>query len=148
MVDSTSPSPTHIERTTEPSPELETMKKEEIKLPEFPFNIEEDIFQNFGNTSMYPCEKRPPVPKEPIPPPDKASLKEAVKGVTAIMNSDWHMKGKCHPKQFGSKPPRTPFSVSSKELLSQFSIALRLEQTSCLHLLRLAIQATTLCSQP
>jgi len=30
------------------------MEEEEIQPPEFPFNIEEDVFQNFGNTSMYP----------------------------------------------------------------------------------------------
>ena len=75
MVDSTSRSPTHLEPTTEPSPEPETTEEEEIQPPEFPFNIEEDVFQKFGNTSMYPREKRPPVPKEPIPPPDKATLK-------------------------------------------------------------------------
>ena len=93
LVDSTSRSPTHLEPTTEPSPEPETTEEEEIQPPEFPFNIEEDIFQNFGNTSMYPREKRPPVPKEPINPPGRASLKEAVKGVTAIMNSEWVHKG-------------------------------------------------------
>jgi hypothetical protein len=38
------------------------MEEEEIQPPEFPFNIEEGVFQNFGNTSMYPREKRPPVP--------------------------------------------------------------------------------------
>ena len=42
---------------------------------------------------MYLREKRPPVPKEPIPPPDKASLKEAVKGVTTVMNSEWVHEG-------------------------------------------------------
>ena len=68
------------------------------KPPEFSFNIEEDVFQNFGNTSMYPREKRPPVPKEPIPPPDKASLKEAVKRVMAVMNSDWVHEGEMSPE--------------------------------------------------
>ena len=94
LVDSTSRSPTHLEPTTEPSPEPEMMEEEEIQPLEFPFNIEEDIFQNFGNTSMYPCEKRTSVPKETITPPDKASLKEADKGVTAIMNSEWVHEGK------------------------------------------------------
>ena len=47
---------------------------------------------------MYPHEKRPPVPKEPIPPPDKASLKEAVKGVTAGMNSEWVHEGETSPE--------------------------------------------------
>jgi hypothetical protein len=54
LVVSASPSPTHIEPTTEPSPKPETMEEEETQHLEFPFNIEEDIFQNFENTSMYP----------------------------------------------------------------------------------------------
>ena len=44
LVDSTKPPPNPIEPTTESSPELETMEEEEIQPPEFPFNIEEDIF--------------------------------------------------------------------------------------------------------
>jgi len=69
------------------------MEEKEIQPPEFPFNIEEDVFQNFGNTSMYPREKRPPVPRDPVTPPDKASLQEAVKGVTTVMNSEWVHEG-------------------------------------------------------
>ena len=88
---------------------------------------------------MYPREKRPPVPKEPIPPPDKDSLKEAVKGVTTVMNSDWVHEGEMSYEAIRIQTPYTPIPVSSEELLSQFSIAPRLEQTSCLHLLRLAI---------
>ena len=97
MVVSTSPSPNHIEPTTEPSPEPETMEEEEIQPPEFPFNIEEDVFQNFGNTSMYPREKRPPVPRDPIIPPNKVSLKEAIKGKTTVMNSKWVHEGEMSP---------------------------------------------------
>ena len=69
------------------------MEEEEIQPPEFPFNIEEEVFQNFRNISMYPREKRPPVPRDPVIPPDKASLQEVVKGVTAVMNSEWIHEG-------------------------------------------------------
>ena len=69
------------------------MEEEEIQPPEFPFNIEEDVFQNFGNTSMYPRKKRLLVPRDPVTPPDKASLQEAVKGVTTVMNSEWVHEG-------------------------------------------------------
>ena len=93
MVDFTNPPPNPIEPTTDISPELETMEEEEIQPPEFPFNIEEDVFQNFGSTSMYPREKRPPVPREPVTPPDKASLQEAVKGAIAVMKSEWVHEG-------------------------------------------------------
>ena len=44
LVDSIVPSPTQVEPTIEPSPELETTEEEEIQPPEFPFNIEKDIF--------------------------------------------------------------------------------------------------------
>ena len=47
---------------------------------------------------MYPREKRPPVPKELIPPQDRASLKEAVKWVTAVMNSNWVDVGEMSPE--------------------------------------------------
>ena len=64
LVDSTNPPPNPTEPTTESSPELETMEEEEIQPSEFPFNIKEDVFQNYGNTSMYPREKRPLVPRD------------------------------------------------------------------------------------
>ena len=54
---------------------------------------------------MYPHEKRPPVPKEPIPPPDIASLKEAVKGVMAVMNSDWEHEGEMSPEAIRIQNP-------------------------------------------
>ena len=139
LVDSMSPSPTHIEPTTKPSPEPETMEEEEIQPPEFPFNIEEGVFQNFGNTSMYPQEKGPPVPRDPIIPPDKASLKEADKGVTAVMNSEWVHEGEISYEAIRIQTPLYTLPVSSEELLSQFSIAPRSEQISCQHLLHLAI---------
>ena len=54
---------------------------------------------------MYPHEKRPPVPKEPIPPRDKASLKEAVKGVTTVMNSDWEHEWEMSPEAIRIQNP-------------------------------------------
>ena len=44
LVASMSPPRTHIEQTIEPSPEPETTEEEEIQPPEYPFNIEENIF--------------------------------------------------------------------------------------------------------
>jgi len=42
---------------------------------------------------MYPREKRPSVSRDPVTPPDKASLQEEVKGVTTVMNSEWVHEG-------------------------------------------------------
>jgi len=40
-----------------------------------------------------PSKKRPPVPLDPPSSLDKASLKETVKRVAAIMNSEWIQEG-------------------------------------------------------
>jgi len=80
------------EPSAEPSPEPEDLE-EEIPPLEFPFNIKEDIFYDFGNTTLYPLQKRPPVPLDPPSSLDKASLKETVKRVAAIMNSEWIQEG-------------------------------------------------------
>ena len=71
---------THDESPAEPSPEPEDPEEEEIPPPEFPFNIEEDIFYDFGNTTLYPLQKRPLAPLDPPNSLDKASLKEPWKG--------------------------------------------------------------------
>ena len=54
---------------------------------------------------MYPHEKRPPVPRDPITPPDKASLKEAVKGVIVVMNSDWVHEREMSPEAIRIQTP-------------------------------------------
>ena len=43
---------THDESPAEPSPEPQDPEEEEILPPEFPFNIEEDIFYDFGNNTL------------------------------------------------------------------------------------------------
>jgi len=56
---------THDESLAEPSAEPEDPEKEEILPPEFPFNIEEDIFYDYGNTTLYPLQKKAPSPFRP-----------------------------------------------------------------------------------
>ena len=72
----------------EPSPRPEHLEGEEILPPEFPFNIEEDIFYKFGNTTLYPLQERPSVPLDPPSSLDKVFLKETVKRVAAVINSE------------------------------------------------------------
>ena len=93
------------EPSAEPSPEPEDLE-EEIPPLEFPFNIKEDIFYDFGNTTLYPLQKRPPVPLDPPSSLDKASLKVTVKRVVAIMNSEWIQEGETSSKiiQFHAPP--------------------------------------------
>ena len=64
LAESTHPLVTHTDSLAEPSAKLEDLEEEEIIPPDFPFNIEEDIFFDYGNTTLYPLQKRPPVPSD------------------------------------------------------------------------------------
>jgi hypothetical protein len=64
------------------------MEEEEIQPPKFPFEFEEDLFEDSGNTSKYFHQKRPPVPVGPTEPLDKNLLKETIRDLTTVMSSD------------------------------------------------------------
>ena len=104
VAESTHSLTTHDDSPAKPSPKPEDQEEEEIIPLEFPFNIEE--FYDFGNTTLYPLQKRPPVPLDPPSSLDKASLKVTVKRVVAIMNSEWIQEGETSSKiiQFHAPP--------------------------------------------
>jgi hypothetical protein len=54
VAESTHSLTTHDDSPAEPSPKPEDPEEEEILPPEFPFNIKEDIFFDYGNTTLYP----------------------------------------------------------------------------------------------
>jgi len=51
--------------------------------------FEDDLFEDFGNTSNYSCQKKPPVPVTTLDPLDKEFLRESIKELTTIMSSEW-----------------------------------------------------------
>jgi len=51
--------------------------------------FEDELFEDFGNTSNYSCQKKPPVPVTPHEPLDEESLRESIKELSAIMSSEW-----------------------------------------------------------
>ena len=57
----------------EPSPKPEDPEEgfQPLDLPPF----KDDLFADFGNTSNYSCQKRPPIPITPLDPLDKETLK-------------------------------------------------------------------------
>ena len=59
-----------VDSTPEASPELKPKtSEEEDPLPlEFLRSIESDLFEDFGNTSRYSCQKRPSIPITPMDP--------------------------------------------------------------------------------
>jgi hypothetical protein len=69
------------------SPELEDPKKG-FQPPDLPY-FEDKFFEDFGNTSNYMCQKRPPVPVTPLESLDEEFLRESIKELTAILNREW-----------------------------------------------------------
>ena len=74
-----------------PSPEPED-PEEGFQPSDLSF-FEDDLFEEFGNTSKYSCQKRLPVPVTPLEPLDKESLSKSIKELTAIMSSEWLEEG-------------------------------------------------------
>jgi len=63
--------------------------EEEIQPLEFPFEFKDDLFEDFGNTSNYPCTRKPPVPIPSTDPIEATFLRENFKKITSIMASEW-----------------------------------------------------------
>jgi hypothetical protein len=63
------------------------------------------LFQDFGNTSNYFHQKKPPIPVGPTEPLDKAFLEEMVRDLIAVMSSEWIQDRSYLMKHFRSSPP-------------------------------------------
>ena len=98
------------------------LEEEEILPPEFPFNIE-DIFYDFGNTTLHPLQKRPPVPLDPPGGIDKDSLKETVKRVTTIMSNEWVQEGETSFEiiQFHAPSLTIPCSIEGTAVMALYN---------------------------
>ena len=107
----------------EPSPEPEDPEEKEILPPEFPFNIEEDIFYDYGNTTLYHLQKRPPAPLDPLGGLDKASFRETVKWVTAIMSNEWVQEGETSSEiiQFHAPSLTIPCSIEGTAVTALYN---------------------------
>jgi hypothetical protein len=84
---------TYQNSAIEPSSEPRTLEEEEIQCSELPFKFEDDLFKDFGNTSNYFYQKRPPVLVGPTEPLDKAFHKDTVRDLTAVMSNDCVQEG-------------------------------------------------------
>jgi hypothetical protein len=83
---------TYPNSSSEPLPEPETLEEEEIQLPELPFEFEEDLFKDFGNTSNYFHPKMPPVPNSPSESLEEDFLRNTIRELTTIMSLEWIKK--------------------------------------------------------
>ena len=78
---------------TAPKHKSETSEEEDPLRPEFLRSIEPDIFEDFGNTSRYFCQKRPPSPVTPMDPIEKDFLLEMIQELTTLISNKWLQEG-------------------------------------------------------
>jgi hypothetical protein len=71
----------------EPLPEPEDPK--EGLQPSDLLAFEDDLFEDFRNTSNYLCQKKPPVPITPLDPLDEDFRRENIKELIAVMSNEW-----------------------------------------------------------
>ena len=93
LIESESLPLTNPDSTTKSSPKPGTPEEEKIQPSALPFEFEDDLFEDYGNTSNYLYQKRPPILVGPTEPLDKAFLKETVRDLTAVMSSEWVEEG-------------------------------------------------------
>ena len=72
------------------------MEDDEPRPSMFPFEIEEDLFEDFGNASNLPVQVKPLVHSSPFEdddgPHNDSFLFEHIKGLSAIMSHEWLAK--------------------------------------------------------
>jgi len=74
---------------TAPEHKSETSEEEDRLPPEFLRSIEPDVFEDFGNTSRYFCQKRPPSPVTPTDPLEEDFLRETIQELTTLISNEW-----------------------------------------------------------
>jgi hypothetical protein len=105
--------PTNIDSALEPSSEPQAPQEEEIQPSELPFEFEEDLFEDFGNTSNYLCTRKPSVPIPATNPIEATFLRENIKKVTAIMAGEWSRETELSPEvlRINSPPSTIPCTI-------------------------------------
>ena len=84
-----------VDSIPEPSPELkpETPEEEDPLPLEFLQSIEPDLFEDFGNTSRYFCQRRPSIHVTPTDPLDENYLRETIQELTTLISNEWLKEG-------------------------------------------------------
>jgi hypothetical protein len=110
------PSPlTTLDSALESSSEPQALREEEIQPSELPFEFEDDLFEDFGNTSNYLCMRKPPVPIPSTDPIEATFRRENVKKVMAIMAGEWSMEIELSPKVLRISSPSSTIPCTIRE---------------------------------
>ena len=107
--------PSTLDSALEPSSELQAPEEEEIQPLELPFEFEDDLFEDFRNTSNYLCMRKPPVPIPSTDPIEATFLRENVKKVTAIMAGEWSREMELSPEVLRIKSPSSTIPCTIRE---------------------------------
>ena len=79
-----------VDSTYETAPEhkSEISEEEDPLPPEFLRSTEPDVFEEFGNTSRYFCQKRPPNHVTPADPLEENFLRETIQELTTLISDE------------------------------------------------------------
>jgi len=74
--------------------------------------IEEDLFQDFGNASIFPIQPKPracsPHFQQNLSPTDQSVLIENLKSISAVMSNEWLKEAKASPEVVRLVSPSIP----------------------------------------
>jgi len=112
-----------LDSALEPSPEPRVLEKEEIRTPELHFKFEDDLSENFENTSNYVCKRRPSVPVASTYPIEAAFCRQNVKKSTTIMSSKRlrEMELSSEVLRISSPPSTLPCTIKGTQVDTLYS---------------------------
>lgn len=102
----------HVEPSPKPLLSLQLLEDEEIQPSEFPFDFEDDSFEDFGNTTNYYYQKIPLLPSLELNSVEESFLKEIVKGITSIIRRELSRETKLYLNVFQLHTPSLTISCT------------------------------------
>src|SRR6185503_9435234 len=94
---------------TTPEHKSETSEEEDSLPSDFLRSIESDVFEDFGNTSRYFCQKRPSSPVTPTDPVEEDFLRETIQELTTLISNEWLQKGELSLSPISLNSPSSSF---------------------------------------
>ena len=83
------------------------LEDDEISPLEFPFEFEEDIFEDYGNTSNLPVQARPLAHTTPFDPHEESVHLEHIKSLSSVMSYEWLREAELSPEVAQITSPST-----------------------------------------
>src|SRR6185295_12034775 len=84
-------------------------RRKTLHLRSFSESIKPDVFEDFGNTSRYFCQKRPPSPITPTDPLEENFLRETIQELTTLISNEWLQEGELSLSPISLNSPSSSF---------------------------------------